>query len=147
MRNIKSKLDYLKWRLQQSSIKPSKKDLIALNDIIIALNEVSEVKRKDNSNLMKFMIHYFDSYLKQSLKNNKSNFLDFKRASQEMEEVIKMDLNSHLEKLKINIVNYQIEIMISKGELTPENLAKVSSQNDVNNAMYQNIDELINIYK
>ena len=76
MRNIKSKLDYLKWRLQQSSIKPSKKDLIALNDIIIALNDVSEVKRKDNSNLMKFMIHYFDSFLMQSLKNNKSNFLD-----------------------------------------------------------------------
>ena len=146
MKNLKSKLDYLKWRLSQSNIKPSKKDLIALNDIIIALNDVSEVKRKDNSNLMKFMIHYFDSFLMQSLKNNKSNFLDFKRANQEMEEVLKMDVNSHLEKLKTNIVNYQVEIMISKGELTPENLAKVTNQKKVNNAMFSTIDELTNIY-
>ena len=146
MKNLKSKLEYLKWRLTQSSINPSKKDLIALNDLIIALNEKSQTKRDDNNQIIKFMIHYFDCFLSQSLKNNKTQFLDFKKANQEMEEVLKMDVNSHLEKLKRNIVNYQVEIMISKGELTPENLSKVSTQKQVDKAIFSTIDELIDIY-
>lgn len=146
MKELETSLSYLAWRLKQSHIKPSNKDLTALNTLVKALNKLMELKQQDNLQLCKFMIHFFNSYLSESVVNNKHQFLDFKGASEKLEEVFKMDVNSHLKKLKENINGCQMDIMIAQNKLTPENILKRSTQDEVNKSMTKTINQFLHQY-
>ena len=147
MKNLKSSIRHLAWRLQQNHIRPSNKDLNALNTLIIALNEKLELKQRVNLQLVKFMIHVFGANLSQSMANNKQQFIDFKGASEKLDEIFKMDIDSHLKHLKEDINGHQIDLMIAHNKLTPENIAKRSTQKEVNKCIKTTIHQYLNQYK
>ena len=146
MKHLKDSLSYLSWRLKQNHIKPSNKDLNALNVLVKALNELMELKQQDNQQLVKFMIHFFNSYLSESIVNNKHQHLDFRGANEKIDEVFKMDVNSHLKKLKENINGCQMDVMITQNKLTPENIQKRSTQDQVNKSMNLTINQFLHQY-
>lgn len=130
--SVERELEYLKRRLTQNSIKVSNNDKRALNNVIIALNDLKTERLNDNVSFCKLFISIFKDLCNATAQQNENSEPNFRLIHQTMDSILNIDATEHIEALYLELSQLQIQGLINKGELTKKNLSKVVSREQVN---------------